>query len=40
MSRLLHDIGGGNERSDLGQYGDAKFGEGGRGQHSLSQGWK
>lgn len=35
MSRLLHDIGWGNERSDLRQYGDAKFGEGGRGRQSL-----
>jgi hypothetical protein len=37
MSRLLHDIGGGNERNDSRQYGDAKFGEGGRGQQSLSR---
>jgi hypothetical protein len=37
MSRLLHDIGGGNEGSDLRQYGDVKFGEGRRGRESLSR---
>lgn len=39
MSRLLHDIGGGNEGSDLRQYGDVKFGKEGEVE-SLSQGWK
>jgi hypothetical protein len=37
MSRLLHDIGRGNEGSDLRQYGDVKFGEGRRGRQSLSR---
>ena len=37
MSRQLHDIGRGNEGSDLRQYGDVKFGEGRRGQQSFSR---
>ena len=37
MSRQLHDIGRGNEGSDLRQYGDVKFGEGRRGRQSFSR---